>query len=398
MRKAALALLLVFLLLPAAAFAETRLMVVSDLHYMAPSLYRGSGLFLQVLRNGDGKAPQYGEELLAALFREIAAQKPDALLVTGDLTFNGERESHEALAAWFGAVEDMGVPVWVIPGNHDINTLSPVGFTEAGYYRTEPVTPEEFASIYAPYLEKGGEGFSYAVRAGGLTVCMTDVAWYRDQAWTFGMFTAAHASWLEEALKEAGGGPVITATHHSLLPHTEFARDDYLMFGHETMREIAGRYGVRLNLSGHLHIQHIVRERDLTDAALGAFCVWPHRYATVTLRDGGALLYEARSLNAAYLPEGFLETTKAWFEDITRAKVRASGLSGTPDEIEAMAAYAARFNLAYFSGTYRAADEAWRTDPAFALWEKQDASAFWQYMCLVMNEPGGDQSALEAAL
>ena len=398
MRKAALALLLVFLFLPAAALAETRLMVVSDLHYMAPSLYRGSDLFLQVLRNGDGKAPQYGEELLAALYQEIAAQKPDALIVTGDLSFNGERESHEALAAWFGTVEDMGVPVWVIPGNHDINTANPVGFSEDGYYRTEGVTPEAFAAIYAPYLETGTAGFSYAVRAGELTVCMTDVAWYRDQAWTFGMFTGAHASWLEAALKEADGAPVITATHHSLLPHTEFSRDDYLMFGNETMRELAERYGVRLNLSGHLHIQHIVREDGLADAALGAFCIWPHRYALVTLRGDGALLYEARALNAAYLPDGFLDTTREWFEDITRAKVKAFGLSGTSEEIEAMADYAARFNLAYFSGAYRTEDEAWRLDPAYSLWESQGASVFWQYMRLVMNEPSGDQTALETEL
>ena len=50
------------------AAAETKLMVVSDLHYLAPSLYRGSELFLRVLQAGDGKITQYGEELLSALY------------------------------------------------------------------------------------------------------------------------------------------------------------------------------------------------------------------------------------------------------------------------------------------------------------------------------------------
>ena len=140
MRKILLIILLI-VLLPAAVRAETRLMVVSDLHYLAPSLYRDSGVFLRALRGGDGKITQYGEELLSALYREIVSQQPDALAVTGDLTFNGEKESHIALASWFKAVEDAGVPVWIIPGNHDINVSSPVRFTADGY---EPVTSEEF--------------------------------------------------------------------------------------------------------------------------------------------------------------------------------------------------------------------------------------------------------------
>ena len=383
--------LLVFLVsLP--ALAETRLMAVSDLHYMAPSLYSGSELFLRVLRNGDGKAPQYGEELLAALYREIIAQQPDALIVTGDLTFNGEKKSHEALADWFGSVEAAGVPVWVIPGNHDINT-SPVGFDQSSYFLTESVTPEEFASIYADFIGKGNVGFSYAVPVGSrLTAAMTDVSCYQEQAQTFGVFTAQHASWLESVLK--GNTAVITATHHSLLQHTDFSKQSFLMFGHENMQALLETYGVRLNLSGHMHIQHVAREGSLFDAAQGAFCIWPHRYAAVTLRDDGCLMSEAKELNAAYLPDGFLDTSREWFAGIARDKATASGIAGTAIEKEAMADYAARFNLAYFSGTYRADDAAWTSDPAYALWEKQKDSLFWKYMRLVMAEANGENLML----
>ena len=141
MRRTAVLFLLVLLLLPAACMAETRLMVVSDLHYMAPSLYRDSALFLKVLRRGDGKITQYGDELLNALLAEIRAQRPDALVVTGDLTYNGERKSHEALADWFRSVEETGVPEWVIPGNHDINVAGPVGFSGEDWFPAEAVTP-----------------------------------------------------------------------------------------------------------------------------------------------------------------------------------------------------------------------------------------------------------------
>ena len=391
MKKLLLAALLALLLLPAAALSEARLMVVSDLHYLAPSLYRDSALFVRALRGGDGKITQYGEELLSALYREIGEQQPDALIVTGDLTFNGEKESHITLAAWFKTVEDAGVPVWVIPGNHDINAQQPVGFAQEEYYPVEAVTPEEFAEIYADFLQPGTVGFSYAVPVGGeLWVAMTDVALYRDQAWTPGLFTAEHASWLEGVLRQAAGAEVVTATHHSLIPHTAYSRESYLMYGNENMKELLLRYGVRLNLSGHLHIQHVAREAGLADAALEAFCLWPHRYAMVTLDGDHTLTYEARSLDAAYLPEGFLEMSEKWFADVAKGKIAIQNLKGSPAEIRALLDYAARFNLAYFSGTYDPKDPAWTQDPARALWEEQPDSFFGRYMQTVMREENGE--------
>ena len=130
-------------LLAASASAETKLMIVSDLHYLEPSLYQGSELFLQTLRKGDGKITQYGEQLLSALYQQILAEQPDALIVTGDLTFNGEKKSHEALARFFKTVEKAGVPVWVIPGNHDINAAHPIGYADGMYYGVEAVRPED---------------------------------------------------------------------------------------------------------------------------------------------------------------------------------------------------------------------------------------------------------------
>ena len=118
----AAALLLLIFCFAGSASAETKLMAVSDIHYLAQDLYRDSGLFLQVLRNGDGKITQYGDILLAALYRQILLEQPDALIVTGDLTYNGEKLSHTALANWFRIIENAGVPVWVIRGT-TISTL-----------------------------------------------------------------------------------------------------------------------------------------------------------------------------------------------------------------------------------------------------------------------------------
>ena len=75
LRAAAKLIAALLLLAAAGAAADTKLMVVTDLHYLEPSLYRGSGFFLQALRRGDGKATQYGEELLAALYQTVLSER-----------------------------------------------------------------------------------------------------------------------------------------------------------------------------------------------------------------------------------------------------------------------------------------------------------------------------------
>ena len=110
----------------------------------------------------------------------------------------------------------------------------------------------------------------------------------------------------------------------------------------------------------------------------------------------GSLVYEARELDSRFLPEGFPEMSREWFAGITREKASAS-LTGKEDEIRMMADYAARFNLAYFSGTFREDDASWTEDPAYALWESHPESAFGAYMHLVMAEASGDNLRLECA-
>ena len=206
-RKAGL-ILFSFLLLfsPFCVLGETKVMAVSDLHYLAKELYEGSELFLRALRAGDGKFTQYGDELLDALEKTVLREMPDALIVSGDLTFNGEKASHQALAERFARLRQAGVPVWVIPGNHDINTGAARGYTDTGWYGAEGVTEADFMSIYQDFMlyDPAGVQFSYAVPlSASLWAAMTDVSYYQGQAQTFGLFSAGHREWLQNVLEQA---------------------------------------------------------------------------------------------------------------------------------------------------------------------------------------------------
>ena len=114
-----------------------------------------------------------------------------------------------------------------------------------------------------------------------------------------------------------------------------------------------------------------------------------HRYAIVTT-EGTSIVYEAKALDAAYLPEGFIDDSRAWFEAITREKLEAALEDIDETERATMVDYATRFNMAYFSGTYRSNDPAWQTDPACTLWRSHGDNLLGQYMNTMMNEPTGN--------
>ena len=61
-------------------------------------------------------------------WRKRTEKQPDALILSGDLTQNGEKVNHEELAKKLRLLESQGVPVVVIPGNHDINHPSAASF------------------------------------------------------------------------------------------------------------------------------------------------------------------------------------------------------------------------------------------------------------------------------
>lgn len=62
-----------------------------------------------MIRNADGKVMDYAEELAEAFTEQMLREKPDALLIAGDLTFNGEADSIRALVQKLQRVADAGI-------------------------------------------------------------------------------------------------------------------------------------------------------------------------------------------------------------------------------------------------------------------------------------------------
>ena len=66
--------------------------------------------------------------------REVAEQRPDGIICTGDLTMRARRHEFAEASRWLGA---LAAPVMVEPGNHDLPYFNPIERFVAPYARYE---------------------------------------------------------------------------------------------------------------------------------------------------------------------------------------------------------------------------------------------------------------------
>ncbi len=338
------------------------ILVATDPHFLAPSLTDGGEAFLGVVTHADGKYMQRIGEITDALFDRAASERPAALILSGDLTFNGERESHEAFAAKCAALEEKGVPVLVLPGNHDLNRPDAARFAGDQITPVESVTAADFRRIYAAFgydeaLSEDAHSLSYVYRlCPGLRIlfadCNADAGSDTIPEETF--------AWIESQLREAqtAGERVIAVSHQTVLQHNDRFADGFVISNRARLLRLYRQYHVALNLSGHMHIQHIRQEGGLTEIVTGALSVQPCSCGVLTLTEQGGD-YAARSA----VPADLEAEATAFFRDNAFHQGMTAG-------DEAMAKYLADLNTAYFAGRM---DLAERRDDLLRRWRETDA-------------------------
>ena len=125
------------------------IMIATDLHYLSKSINDGGEAFANVMEKGDGKGMTYIEEIVDAFCNEVKKRRPDLVLLLGDLTFNGERVSHLELSQKLNSIVKEGIPIYLIPGNHDIDYERSFGFRGNEIYKVDSVCAKDFREIYA---------------------------------------------------------------------------------------------------------------------------------------------------------------------------------------------------------------------------------------------------------
>ncbi len=119
---------------------QIKIAVVSDIHYLDLSLMPDdpeNNPDFQKKMSMDRKLIELSDPIFEKVISELIAEKPDILLITGDLSFEGEKLSHETVSVSLQELENKGIKVYVIPGNNDIDN------PEAKDYSGDVTTPTD---------------------------------------------------------------------------------------------------------------------------------------------------------------------------------------------------------------------------------------------------------------
>ena len=187
-------------------YVPPKLVLATDLHYQSARAGDGGPAFQLFVERSDGKVIQYLPELLEAFLDEVIEEKPSALVLSGDITMNGERMNHEELAGRLARVQDAGVQVLVIPGNHDINNGHAAVYYGAEKESVDSIDGEDFYEIYRRYgydqaLSRDSSSLSYVYALDEKNwLLMLDSCQYEPENKVEGRIKDSTLAWMDEQL------------------------------------------------------------------------------------------------------------------------------------------------------------------------------------------------------
>lgn len=207
------------------------------------------------------------------------------ILITGDLTNKGTAEQHKKLAAYLDAFQKKhGVPIYVIPGNHDYYNMAGEGveFFRQTYYNmgfAQSYVQDKNTCSYAVDLDDEYTLIAIDSNLPGKTRDgMTDELY----AWIFEQTAAA----------QARGKKVIAMMHHPIMSH--FPLHELLTaFVVENWRQVSAKFadaGIKYVFTGHKHVGDIAMRKsalgnEIYDLSAPSLLVYPIEYRLVSFSD-----------------------------------------------------------------------------------------------------------------
>ena len=255
--------------------AMSRIVVISDTHLLSPDLVT-AGSAIDKADAGDSKMMKMSDDIMSAITDSIIGLDPQVVLITGDLTYNGERASHERMAHYLERMAQHGIRPLVIPGNHDCNNPYAKRFDGDHTAPAATVTRDEFARIYRNYgygkgVKRDPASLSYCCEPiDGIVIIGIDsnmdenntLTCRGDQTDTYyngGRVKPETLQWVTEQARKAcsKGKRVIAMMHHHLVPHfdqEERFLANYIVSDHNNIARQLMQAGIHTLFTGHLHV------------------------------------------------------------------------------------------------------------------------------------------------
>jgi 3',5'-cyclic AMP phosphodiesterase CpdA len=284
---------------------ELKIAVLSDLHYMDPSLLREDGSAFQMYLMQDRKLLAESDAILREIINELLIEKPDLVLISGDLTKDGELVCHQAVIKQLRILEANRIKVLVVPGNHDINNPDAVLFNGDNTEPVPTVSAEQFRSLYAQYgygsaIARDPNSLSYISEPfKNLFVLAIDANEYYDNtseySVTAGNIKDETMEWINTqlaTLKSKKGKAIIGMMHHGVIEHfmgESVIFPDYLVDDRFTRADELMQAGLKVIFTGHFHgndaVQLTSGSVTLTDIETGSPVSYNSPYRIIKLAD-----------------------------------------------------------------------------------------------------------------
>lgn len=331
--------------------------VLSDLHLYDNALGVSSPEFL-AYEAEDRKLLAQSEEILDAAVADLKTTPLDFVLVSGDLTKDGELVNHQLVARKLWALErsQRDLHVYVVPGNHDIWNPHAVSYLTSPPTPVAQISPQDFKRIYAAFgyaeaLDQDPASLSYVAEPRpGVWILAVDSAEY-DQNHvlgspvTAGRLAPATQAWILKRLQDAAHHhkTVIAMMHHGVIEHflgesQLFA--EYLLTDYPAAGKALADAGLRIVFTGHFHAQDVVAHdygtSSLVDVETGSLVTPPSAYRVVHL-DVPTRTFDISSRHVTSIPshpDDFLVFSKTFLDTVLSGAVMAQ-LTNPPYGLDA---------------------------------------------------------------
>lgn len=276
-----------------------RLAVISDVHLMAPSLLQKEGKAFDNYIANDRKMLVESSELLDSVSKHLIAYQPQIIFITGDLTKDGERISHQLLVdRYLKPLKAQGIRIYVVPGNHDVNNPHAKVYNGDNAQRTTTVSAKDFTHIYNDYgygeaLATDPNSLSYVVQLDDKTrLIAVNACRYEDNNFdkdicvTAGRIKPQTMDFIQAEAQKAHklGMNVIMMMHHGIVSHFKWQdkiMKEYLVNNWKKDAKRLAQMGIKVCFTGHFHAQDISNKYGLTDIETGSTVSYPHPYRLI---------------------------------------------------------------------------------------------------------------------
>lgn len=306
--------------------AKTDFYVVTDTHYFEVSL-GASGKAYDEHMKSQQKGMRENQGAVRATFDAIAADRDiSTVIIAGDLTQNGEYESHVSLVRDLKKLKESGKRILLIYALHDW-TEKPSAYAGDERITVKGTKKEELWPWYDEFgydeaIARDEETHSYVAQLGeGLRLLAINCD--GDKQGVHGIIYDRQLEWIAQQAEEAErcGDRLIAMEHYPLVPQQPVFGiiGDCVLKDWKNRAAFLADHGIHLIFTGHMHAQSVKRftgekGNSIIDVQTSAVCGYPAAYRKVSV-DGDNVEIKSLDVPVFTLEDGTV-VDKKYFEEL----------------------------------------------------------------------------------